>query len=141
MRNRMRPLDLKRVKLTSLKDKIHKVEENLFAKAWRQGGSLNNFIDSLPEILAGNEFREVVERIAKGVFEKRMVLLGMGAHPIKLGLNPILIDWMEKGVLKGLAMNGAGLVHDVEVAMIGHTSEEVDEELSKGIFWDGARDP
>jgi hypothetical protein len=63
-----------------------------------------------------------------------MVLLGMGAHPIKVGLNPILIDWMEKGVLKGLSMNGAGLIHDVEVAMVGHTSEEVDEDLSEGTF-------
>jgi hypothetical protein len=63
-----------------------------------------------------------------------MVLLGMGAHPIKVGLNPILIDWMEQGVLKGIGMNGAGLIHDVEVAMVGHTSEEVDEELSKGTF-------
>jgi hypothetical protein len=58
----------------------------------------------------------------------------MGAHPIKVGLNPILIDWMEQGVLKGIGMNGAGLIHDVEVAMVGHTSEEVDEEISKGTF-------
>jgi deoxyhypusine synthase len=134
MRNRLRPLDLREVKLTSLKDKRHKIKENIFAKVWRQGGSLDDFIDSLPETLAGSDFREVVERIAKGVLERRMVLLGMGAHPIKVGLNPILIDWMEKGVLKGLAMNGAGLVHDAEVAMIGHTSEEVDKELSKGTF-------
>ena len=63
-----------------------------------------------------------------------MVLLGMGAHPIKVGLNPVLIDWMEKGILKGLAMNGAGAIHDLELAMIGHTSEEVDEELSRGTF-------
>jgi hypothetical protein len=41
---------------------------------------------------------------------------------------------MEKGVLKGLSMNGAGLIHDVEVAMVGHTSEEVDEDLSRGTF-------
>ncbi len=76
----------------------------------------------------------MVDRIAEAVRRKRMVLLGMGAHPIKVGLNPILIDWMEKGVLKGIGMNGAGLIHDVEVAMVGHTSEEVDEELSKGTF-------
>ena len=58
----------------------------------------------------------------------------MGAHPIKVGLNPVLLDWMEKDILKGLAMNGAGAIHDLELAMVGHTSEEVDEELSRGTF-------
>ena len=63
-----------------------------------------------------------------------MVLMGMGAHPIKVGLNPVLIHLMERGILKGVAMNGACLVHDVEIAMVGHTSEEVEEELNKGTF-------
>jgi hypothetical protein len=114
--------------------KRHKVRKNIFATAWKKGGTLTDFLNSLPEILAGMEFREVVERIIKAVRQKRMVLLGMGAHPIKVGLNAILIDWMEKGVLGGIAVNGAGLIHDVEVAMVGHTSEEVDEEISRGAF-------
>ena len=95
---------------------------------------MNDFLNSIPDILAGKELREIVERISEAVHRKRMILLGMGGHPIKLGLSPILIDWMEKGVLKGIGMNGAGMIHDVEVAMIGHTSEEVDEELIKGTF-------
>jgi hypothetical protein len=110
------------------------VDKTLFARPWIKKGTLGDFLDSLPNILAGKELREVVDRIAEAVRGKRMVLLGMGAHPIKVGLNPILIDWMEKGVLKGLSMNGAGLIHDVEVAMVGHTSEEVDEDLSRGTF-------
>ena len=95
----------------------------------------------MPEILAAKDFREVVKKIAEAVLRKRRVLLGMGAHPIKVGLSPILIDWMEKGVLKGLAVNGAGAIHDLELAMIGHTSEEVDEELSRGHLRNGERDP
>lgn len=134
MKNRKKPLNLNRVTFTSLKRKRHKVGKTLFGRPWRNGGTLNDFLDSLPGILAGKELREVVERIAKAVRQKRMILLGMGAHPIKVGLNPILIDWMGKGVLQGIAMNGACLVHDVEIAMAGHTSEEVDEELSKGTF-------
>ena len=134
MKKRITPIDLSKVRLTSLRQKRHKVQKNFFAKAWKEGSSFGEFIDSLPEILAGKEFREVAQRIAKASLRKRMVLLGMGGHPIKVGLSPILIKWMEKGVLKGLAMNGAGLIHDVEIAMIGHTSEEVDEELSKGTF-------
>jgi deoxyhypusine synthase len=120
--------------LTSLRQKSHKVGKVLFARTWKKGGSLTDFLKSLPKILAGKELREVVEKISEAVRRKKMVLLGMGAHPIKVGLNPILIDLMEQGVLKGVAMNGAGLIHDVEVAMVGHTSEEVDEELSKGTF-------
>ena len=106
----------------------------LFATTWKKGGRLTDFLNSLPMILAGKDFREVVERIADAARRKRMVLLGMGAHPIKVGLNPILIDWMEQGVLKGIGMTGAGLIHDVEVATVGHTSEDVDEELSRGTF-------
>lgn len=130
----MKSLNLNQVQWTSLKQKKHKVEKDLFAKPWKRGKTLNHFLDSLPSILAGKDLKEVVERISEAVKKKKLVLLGMGAHPIKVGLNPILIDWMKKGVLKGIAMNGACLVHDVELAMVGHTSEEVDEELSKGTF-------
>jgi len=134
MKHKKKPLDLNRVTFASLKRKRHKVGETLFSTPWRKRGTLTDFLNSLPGILAGKEFKEVVERIAKAVRQKKMVLLGMGAHPIKVGLNPILIDWMEKGVLKGIAMNGACLVHDVEIAMAAHTSEEVDDELSNGTF-------
>lgn len=129
-----KPLDLAQVRYTSLKQKKHKVGSTLFARTWKKGGTLTDFLDSLPMMLAGKELREVAERIAEAVQRKSMVLLGMGAHPIKVGLNPIIIDWMEQGVLKGIGMNGAGLIHDVELAMVGHTSEDVDEELSKGTF-------
>ena len=126
--------DLRRITLTSLMRKKHKVTRASFSRTWEKGGSLSDFLNSLPEILAAKDLKEVAERIARAVLRKKMVLLGMGAHPIKVGLNPILIDWMEKGILKGIGMNGAGLIHDVELAMVGHTSEEVDKELSKGTF-------
>jgi deoxyhypusine synthase len=134
MKSLEKPLDLSRITFTTLKRKRHKVGKTLFARPWRKGGGLIDLLNSLPGILAGKDFKEVVERIVKAVQQRRMTLLGMGAHPIKVGLTPILIDLMEKGVLKGIAMNGACLVHDVEIAMVGHTSEEVDEELSRGTF-------
>jgi hypothetical protein len=130
----MKLLNIHQVKLTSLKRKKHKVKQDLFAKPWKRGGTLNEFLIALPKTLAGKDFKEVVLRIDGAVRGKRMVLLGMGAHPIKLGLNPILIDWMKHGILKGIAMNGAGVIHDVELAMVGHTSEDVEEELSRGTF-------
>ncbi len=128
------PLNLSRIRWSSLRGKRHKVREASFAKAWKKGGSLTGFVSSLPDILAARDFREVVERITAAAGQKRMVLLGMGGHPVKVGLNPVLIDWMKKGVLKGLALNGAGAIHDLELAMAGHTSEEVEEELSRGTF-------
>ncbi len=128
------PLNLDKVNWTSLKQKKHKVKEAAFAKAWKRGGTLAAFVDSLSEILAGKDFREIVKRIVAAAERKKMILLGMGAHPIKVGLNPVLIDWRARGILKGLALNGAGAIHDLELAMIGHTSEEVEEELSNGSF-------
>lgn len=128
------PLNLRRIRWSSLKGKRHKVREGSFAKVWRKGGSLTGFVSSLPAILAARDFREVVQRITAAVRQERTVLLGMGGHPIKVGLNPVLIDWMKKGVLKGLALNGAGAIHDLELAMAGHTSEEVEEELARGTF-------
>ena len=134
MKKEPAPLNLHRIRWSSLKRKKHKVQEASFAKAWKKGGSLSRLVDSLPVILAARDFREVVRKISVAVRQKRMVLLGMGGHPVKVGLNPVLIDWMKKGVLKGLALNGAGAIHDLELAMAGHTSEEVEEELSRGTF-------
>ena len=130
----MKPLDLSQITFTSVKKKRHKVKEASFASVWKKGGSLADFLNSLPELLAGKDMREVVTRVAEAVRRNKIVLLGMGAHPIKLGLSPVLIDWMEKGILRGIGINGAGIIHDVEVSMIGHTSEEVDDELCKGTF-------
>lgn len=130
----MKSLDLSRVTLTPLKKKRHKVNQGAFGRPWVKGGSLSDFLISLPDLLAGKDFREVAARIAEAVRQERMVLLGMGAHAIKLGLTPVLIDWMRQGVLRGIALNGAGLIHDLELSMVGHTSEEVAEELSNGTF-------
>ncbi|MCX8116774.1 MAG: hypothetical protein N3G78_02435 [Desulfobacterota bacterium] len=129
-----RPLDPNRITYTSLKGKRHKVKTAAFARAWQGEGRFTEFLKGLPNLLAGKDFREVVERIARAVRQRRMVLLGMGAHPIKVGLSPVLIDLMERGILKGIAMNGACVVHDVEIAMSGHTSEEVESELHQGTF-------
>jgi hypothetical protein len=71
---------------------------------------------------------------AKARRDGRQVLIGMGAHPIKVGLNPVLIDLMRRGLITGLAVNGAGIVHDAEIAMVGRTSEDVEEVLGCGRF-------
>jgi deoxyhypusine synthase len=76
----------------------------------------------------------VADRLVCAARDKKMILLAMGAHPIKVGLSPHIIDLMERGIVRGLAMNGACVIHDTEVAMVGHTSEDVAARLGEGQF-------
>jgi hypothetical protein len=131
---KMEPLSLKDIKTYSLKDRHSKVSHQDFGCAWEVGGSLREFLKRLPAILAGADLREVVAAWVKAHRQGRQVLLGMGAHPLKVGLGPILLDLVKKGLLTGVAVNGAGIIHDTEIAMVGATSEEVDQDLGCGRF-------
>lgn len=127
-------LDLSKVRTYSVKERENKVEIGAFAKPLAPGASFSQFFDSLPDILAGQELRAVVEAIVRAKQNGRPVLITMGAHVIKVGLSPLLIDWMEKGIIDGLALNGAGAVHDSEVARFGQTSEDVGAGIKTGLF-------
>jgi hypothetical protein len=128
------PLDLTGITTYSLKDRPSKVSVGDFGRAWVPGGSLREFADRLPRILAAAALREVAGAWVKARREKRQVLLGMGAHPLKVGLSPVIIDLLRRGLITGVALNGAGIVHDAEIAMAGQTSEDVDEVLGCGRF-------
>ncbi|MBI4796942.1 MAG: hypothetical protein HY790_14085 [Deltaproteobacteria bacterium] len=128
------PLDLSGITTYSLKDRPSKVSHRDFASPWQAGGSLREFVDRLPQILAGTALREVAGAWVQARREGRQALLGMGAHPFKVGLSPILIDLLRRGLITGVALNGAGIIHDAEIAMAGHTSEDVDEVLGCGRF-------
>ncbi len=97
-------------------------------------GNFREFIGSLPDILAAKDFKAVVNAILNARKKGRPVVLGMGAHPIKVGLSPVIINLMEKGVISAVAMNGACIVHDFELSLTGHTSEDVASELCDGSF-------
>ena len=92
------------------------------------------WLESLPNILAGSDLRMLVAKLTMAVKKKKTIILSMGAHAIKIGLSPIILDLMERGIITGIAMNGAGIIHDLEVAMVGATSEDVDNELPQGRF-------
>jgi len=128
------PLDLTRIKTSTLQKRKSKVDVSHFASPLPPGSLFKGLLQSLPQTLAAADFKEIVSCIVAAAKGDKMVLWGMGAHPIKVGLNPIVIDLMERGVIRGLAMNGAGIVHDVEIAMAGKTSEEVEEGLGQGAF-------
>jgi len=105
-----------------------------FGKPISKEVSFEGFILSLPNILAGKDLREVAKIIATAKKSSKKFILGMGAHVIKVGLSPLIIDLMENGIIDGIAMNGACTIHDVEIAMVGHTSEDVAKEISSGTF-------
>ena len=130
----IKPISLKNVKSYSLKDRESKVSKECFGKPWRPDGSITRWLESLPKILAGTNFREIVGRMVHAATSNRTIILAMGAHPIKVGLSPIILDLMERGIISGVAMNGAGIIHDSEVAMAGNTSEDVAAVLGGGKF-------
>ena len=128
------PISLENIQTYPLKSRDSKVTVKDFGKAWTPGGSMREWIKSLPGILAAQDILNVSECIVNAVKNKKMVILGMGAHPVKVGLNPVIIDLMERGIINAIAMNGAGIIHDSELAMAGHTSEDVDARLGTGIY-------
>ena len=128
------PLDFSRVKTVPLDTRPSKVALSDAATPWLCGGTLQAFLAALPAILGAKDLREVVQAIADAHSTGKIVIMGMGAHPIKVGLNPIVIDLMRRGIINGLAMNGAGIIHDFELALVGHTSEDVDSEILTGKF-------
>jgi hypothetical protein len=128
------PLDFGRIRTYPIRERPNKVHLDELARVWNAGGSFSQFLDSLPRILIGNDFRAIVEATVAAVKHHRPVLVMMGAHPIKCGLNPVFVDLMRRGIVNALAFNGAGAIHDFELAMIGETSEDVQRGLDDGSF-------
>ena len=130
----MRPIDFSQVRTIPLQTRQSKVALERFAQPPQAGRSFAEFIESLPKILTGEDFRAVVEAIVTAHYNGRPVIVGMGAHVIKCGLSLILIDLMERGIVTTVALNGSGAIHDFEVALVGQTSEDVATGLQDGTF-------
>lgn len=128
------PLDFSGLNTYSVYGRHSKVSVDDFAEPARPGMSVRQLLASLPAQFAGVDFPDLVKRIAAAHRRKRPIILGMGAHVIKVGLNPILIDLMRRGIITAVALNGAGIIHDTEIAMVGRTSEEVADVLGAGAF-------
>lgn len=129
-----KPLSLKKVKTYSLRSRKSKVEIGLAAKPFNKGDSFKSFLDSLPSYLAAKDIKAVAEAIVRARRDGRPVVLGMGAHPIKVGLSPVIIDLMKRGIITAVATNGACIIHDFELSFAGMTSEDVASELCSGRF-------
>jgi hypothetical protein len=130
----LKPLELENVKTYPLASRTSKVKLDDFAKAVGSEASLGEFLESLPNVLAVQSLRHIVERMRRARELKKPIIWGIGGHVIKTGLAPLLIDLMKRGYVSAIAANGSVLVHDAEIAMIGSTSEDVDATLSEGVF-------
>lgn len=131
---KFRPLDFSKVRTYPLKQRFSKVRKSLLGKKVQKGARLRSFIQGLPDILAAQNLKEIARRIARAHRSDKTIALGMGAHPIKVGLSPLIIDLMERGIISAVAMNGAGIIHDFEIAFMGETSEDVAASLKDGSF-------
>jgi hypothetical protein len=130
----MKKIDPSKIKTYSLKGRESKVRIGDSSRPHKKGASFRDFFSSLPDILASRHLKDVAAAVVQARKDKRPVMLGMGAHAIKVGLSPVIIDLMEKGVITSLAVNGAGIIHDFELAFVGRTSEDVDKEILSGAF-------
>ncbi len=126
--------DLSGVHTYPLASRINKARIEDFARPVVRGSSFKEWFDSLPQILGGSDLRRVVAAVVGARTRGGGVVWGLGAHVIKTGVSPVLIELMRRGFVSAVALNGAGIIHDCEVALSGATSEDVDEALGPGRF-------
>ncbi|HLG94768.1 MAG TPA: hypothetical protein VKX49_00510 [Bryobacteraceae bacterium] len=130
---RREPLDLSGLRTIPIQSRGGNVRAEDFAKPYESGG-ITAWLDSLPNILAADSLRAVVQAVKSARQRQRMILWGLGGHVIKVGLAPILIDLMRRGYAGAFALNGAAAIHDFEIAIAGQTSEDVEAVLPDGRF-------
>ena len=134
MKKDLKPIDMSSVTTYPLQDRINKVSVNDFATLVDSEMDISPFLQSLPKILKGQDFLELIDKIVNAYQRKKAVIVMMGGHVIKCGLSPLLIALAEQGIITGFAFNGASSIHDFEIALIGETSEDVSEYLQTGKF-------
>jgi hypothetical protein len=128
------PLELENIRTYRLASRRSKVSVRDFARVARARASVREWVENLPRILAGKDFQAVVAALARARQKRKPIIWGLGGHVIKCGLGAVLIDLMRRGYLTAIAMNGAALIHDFEIALVGATSEDVPAVLGKGRF-------
>ncbi len=131
---RFKPLSPEGLKAYPLRSRKSKVSVQHFARPLPPRKPFQRFLDSLPDILAGKDLKEFVCLAVKARRTDRALIFALGGHVLKVGLNPIIIDLMKEGWITALALNGAGIIHDFEIAFAGRTSEDVEPQLSEGRF-------
>ena len=132
--SKYKKLDFKGIKTYSIQDRISKVHTGVFAGVPPDNPSFRDFFTSLPQILIGKDFTSFLADYQQAIRSSAMIMSMIGAHVIKVGLSPVLIDALQRGWISHLALNGAGVIHDTEIALYGCTSEDVAQGLTDGTF-------
>lgn len=126
--------DLTGVKTYPLRSRESKVNLAQFATPYKKGTGVGGLLGTMPALLAAGDFKAVVSALATAHRDGRAMVWGLGAHVLKTGLSPVIVDLMERGFVSAIATNGAGIIHDFEIALSGATSEDVDATLGPGTF-------
>ena len=127
-------INLKKIKRYSLKSRKSLVKKGDFAQPPAKARSFAGFLNSLPNILKAKDLKAVSADIINAHKKKKGIIFMCGAHVIKCGLNPVLIELINKKVITCICLNGAGIIHDFELAFQGKTSEDVAGNLKTGRF-------
>ncbi|HOI45321.1 MAG TPA: deoxyhypusine synthase family protein, partial [Candidatus Aminicenantes bacterium] len=122
------------LKTYPLRARKSKVDVRKFGRPVKPRDTIRQFLGSLPDFLAASDFRDFLRLMQTARKKGRSIHFAFGAHVIKVGLGPVLIDLMKEGWISALSTNGAGIIHDFEIAYCGLTSEEVKDELRSGRF-------
>lgn len=130
----IQPLSPRGLKTTSLRSRASKVRLQDFARPPARGETVSRLVQDLPNFLAAKDFREFIGIMRTARNRRKAILAALGAHVLKVGLSPVLIDMMKDGWLSAIALNGAGVIHDFEIALCGRTSEDVGTEIKRGRF-------
>jgi len=129
------PIDMSEIKTYSIKTRNNKVNvREHFGKPAEAGMSCAGLLDAMPRLLGADSLRSVVDAIVQAREKGCPVVLAMGGHVIKCGLQPVLKSLIDADVITAVAMNGSATIHDFEVSLVGATSEEVGEVLHSGDF-------
>jgi deoxyhypusine synthase len=131
---KLRRIDPARARTRKIGTLSRKVAQDQLATPVQAGASVHEFLDALPDTLAARDLRHLAAAIAAASLKRRTCLLMMGAHPIKVGLGPLICGLIRDGILSGIATNGSAIIHDFEMAFAGRTSEDVASELGEGNF-------
>jgi hypothetical protein len=130
----MKPFDLNGLKTCDLAARPSKVFHEDLGQPLAPGATVAEWLDALPRQLAGNGVRRVRYHLCRAHDEGRTVVAALGGHVLKTGCGPYLIDWVQRGLIKAVALNGAAAIHDFELALAGKTSEDVGAQLKAGLF-------
>jgi hypothetical protein len=133
-RYEVEPFDLSQLSTYPLAERKSKVSAADLAKPAQPGATMREFFERLPNILAVKELRAAADAIRAARDKGKAVIVGLGGHVVKCGLAPALIDLMRRGYFTAFALNGSGVIHDFEIAVVGATSEDVDATLGSGAF-------